>query len=69
MEENKQIIEVEYDEEKVKEYQDNYIMEEEGIGADEATPYDTQTVMNEDSIEDLLDSEDTEVILDEEEGE
>lgn len=38
-----QIIEVEYDESLVEEYKDNYIMEEEGIGADEAEPYDIQT--------------------------
>lgn len=43
MEEKEQTIEVEYDESLVEEYKDNYIMEEEGIGADEAEPYDTQT--------------------------
>ena len=34
MEENKQIIEVDYDKELVEEYKKNYIMEEDGIGDD-----------------------------------
>lgn len=38
-----QIIEVEYDEALVEEFKQNYIMEEEGIGADEAEPYGQQT--------------------------
>ena len=48
MENNKeQIIEVEYDASKVEEYKQNYIMEEEGIGAfDDAEPYDIQTNVN-----------------------
>ena len=55
MEKNKQIIEVDYDKEKVEEYKNNYIMEEEGIGADEIGEiYDTQTTFNTDTIEDLL---------------
>ena len=50
-----QIIEVEYNEELVKEYSDNYIMEEEGIGAEEiGVIYDGQTSFNEDTIEELL---------------
>ena len=45
---NKQIIEVDYDEELVEEYKNNYIMEEEGIGVfDDATPYDKQTTISE----------------------
>jgi hypothetical protein len=50
-----QIIQVEFDEELVKEYSDNYIMEEEGIGAEEVGPiYGEQISFNEDSINDLL---------------
>lgn len=41
--EREQVIEVEYDKDLVKEYKRNYIMEEEGIGADEEEPYDAQT--------------------------
>ena len=38
------------------EYQRNYIMEEEGIGADpDAEPYDTQTKLNEVPLEDMFD--------------
>ena len=32
-------------------------MEEEGIGADEAEPYDIQTTFNEDPIEDMVDED------------
>lgn len=43
-----QIIEVEYDSDLVEEYKQNYIMEEEGIGAfDDAEPYDIQNNFNE----------------------
>ena len=36
-----QVVEVDYDKDLVNEYQRNYIMEEEGIGADQdAEPYD-----------------------------
>ena len=42
-----QIIEVDYNEDLVEDYKNNYIMEEEGIGADEAEPYDTQENINE----------------------
>lgn len=60
MEENNlqegQIVEVDYDKDLVKEYQRNYIMEEEGIGADpDAEPYDTQTKLNEVPLEDMFD--------------
>jgi hypothetical protein len=34
---------IDYDAMLVEEYKLNYIMEEEGIGADEAEPYDIQT--------------------------
>ena len=55
MEEKKQIIEVDYDKELVEEYKKNYIMEEDGIGADEVGEvYDTQTTVNTDTIEELL---------------
>ena len=51
-----QIVEVDYDKNLVKEYQNNYIMEEEGIGADpDAEPYDTQTKINEIPLEDMFD--------------
>lgn len=50
-----QVIQVEFDEELVKTYSDNYIMEEEGIGAEEVGPiYGEQDSFNEDLIEDLL---------------
>lgn len=54
--EKEQIIEVEYDKDLVEEYEKNYIMEEEGIGAeeDEVEIYDTQDTFNEDSIDELL---------------
>lgn len=62
MEENKQVIEVEYDESKVEEYKNNYIMEEEGVGADpDVMPYDEQTTVNTDSKDELFDPEDSEV--------
>ena len=51
-----QIVEVDYDKNLVKEYQNNYIMEEEGIGADpDSEPYDTQTKLNEIPLEDMFD--------------
>ena len=58
-----QIIEVEYDKDLVEKYKENYIMEEEGIGADEAEPFDLQTTVNEDSLEEM--NEEGEVILEE----
>lgn len=51
-----QIVEVDYDKDLVKDYQNNYIMEEEGIGADpDAEPYDTQTKLNEVPLKDMFD--------------
>lgn len=51
-----QIVEVDYNKDLVEEYQRNYIMEEEGIGADpDADPYDTQTKLNEVPLEDMFD--------------
>lgn len=59
----KQIIEVEYDKDLVEKYKENYIMEEEGIGADEAEPFDLQTTVNEDLFEEM--NEEGEVIIEE----
>ena len=59
----KQIIEVEYDKDLVKKYKENYIMEEEGIGADEAEPFDIQTNVNEIPFEEM--NEEGEVIIEE----
>ena len=51
-----QVVEVDYNKDLVDEYKRNYIMEEEGIGADpDAEPYDTQTKLNEVSLEDMFD--------------
>ena len=51
-----QVVEVDYNKDLVNEYQRNYIMEEEGIGADpDAEPYDTQTKLNEVPLEDMFD--------------
>ena len=58
-----QIIEVDYDKDLVEKYKENYIMEEDGIGADEAEPFDLQTTVNEDSFEEM--NEEGEVILEE----
>ena len=61
-----QIVEVDYDKDLVKEYQNNYIMEEEGIGADpdlESEPYGTQTIINEVPLEEM--NEESEVIIEE----
>lgn len=61
-ENNEQVVEVEYNKELVEDYKKNYIMEEEGVGADpDATPYDEQTTFNTDSIEEMFDPEDSEV--------
>ena len=57
----KQIIEVDYDKDIVEKYKENYIMEEEGIGADETEPFDTQTKINEVPFEEM--NEEGEVIL------
>ena len=59
----KQIIEVDYDKDLVEKYKENYIMEEEGIGADEAEPFDLQTTVNEDPFEEM--NEEGEVIIEE----
>ena len=63
MEENKQVIEVEYDKKLVKDYQKNYIMEEEGTGVNEAEPYDIQKNINEVPFEEM--NEEGEVIIEE----
>lgn len=63
MEENKQIIEVDYDKELVEKYKKNYIMEEDGIGTElDAEPFDIQTNVNEVPFEEMI--EDGEVIID-----
>ena len=64
-----QVVEVPFDKDLVKEYQDNHIMEEEGVGANEdGEVYGTQTTVNTDTLEDLI-SEDTTIDNYEEEGE
>lgn len=67
-----QVIEVDYNKELVEEYKNNYIMEEEGIGADDVTPYGEQTTFNTDSLDELVTDGSTvdEVVeLEEKEGE
>ena len=59
----KQSIEAEYDKDLVEKYKEIYIMEEEGIGADEAEPFDLQNTVNEDSFEEM--NEEGEVIIEE----
>ena len=50
-----QVIEVEYNKERGEEYNNNYIMEEEGIGAEEVgSIYGEQTNFNTDTVEELL---------------
>ena len=50
-----QVIEVPYDKELVEEYKRQYIMEEEGIGAnEEGEVYGQQTTFNEDALDELL---------------
>ena len=57
-----QVIEVEYDKDLVEDYKQNYIMEEEGTGADpEAEPYDPQTTLNETPLDDMLDNGEAEI--------
>ena len=58
-----QIIEVDYDKKLVEKYKKNYIMEEDGIGADEAEPFDIQTNVNEIPFEEM--NEKGEVIIEE----
>ena len=51
-----QVVEIDYNKDLVEDYKRNYIMEEEGIGADpDAEPYDTQTKINEVPLEDMFD--------------
>ena len=51
-----QVVEIDYNKDLVEDYNRNYIMEEEGIGADpDAEPYDTQTKINEIPLEDMFD--------------
>lgn len=55
MEENKeQVVEVDYNEELVEKYKNEYIMEEDGVGADElGEPSDLQDTFNEDDISEI----------------
>lgn len=63
MEENKQVIEVDYDKELVEKYKKNYIMEEDGTGAElDVEPFDIQTNVNEVPFEEMI--EDGEVVID-----
>ncbi len=63
MEEKEQVIEVDYDKELVEKYKNNYIMEEEGIGAElDAEPFDTQDKLNEVPFSEMI--EDGEVVID-----
>lgn len=51
-----QVVEIDYNKDLVEDYKRNYIMEEEGIGADpDAEPYDIQTKLNEVPLEDMFD--------------
>ena len=59
-----QVIEVKYDKKLVDKYKKNYIMEQEGIGADlDNEPFDTQNKVNEVPFEDMI--ENGEVIIEE----
>ena len=60
--EEKQVIEVEYDEKLVEDYKKNYIMEEEGICTIEGEVYDTQAKLNKVPFNEMID--DGEVVLD-----
>ena len=55
-----QVVEVDYNKDLVEEYKRNYIMEEEGTGALDEEPFDTQSTLNEVSFEEMI--EDGEVI-------
>ena len=57
-----QIIEVYYDKDLVKKYKENYIMEEDGIGALDNEPFDGQTKINEVPFEEMI--EEGEVVID-----
>ena len=59
----KQTMEVEYNKDLVEKYKENYIMEEDGIGANEAEPFDTQSKVSEAPFEDMI--EVGEVIIEE----
>ena len=51
-----QVVEIDYNKDLVEDYKRNYIMEEEGIGADpDAEPYNIQTKLNEVPLEDMFD--------------
>lgn len=50
-----QVVEVDYDKDLVEEYKRNYIMEEEGIGALDEEPFDTQSTLNEAPFEEMID--------------
>ena len=59
-----QVIEVKYDKKLVEKYKKNYIMEQEGIGADLYNePFDTQNNVNEIPFNEMI--EDGEVIIEE----
>ena len=63
MEENKQVIEVDYDKELVEKYKNNYIMEEDGTGAElDVEPFDIQDKVNEVPFEEMI--EYGEVVID-----
>jgi hypothetical protein len=62
-EKNEQIIEVEYNKDLVEKYKENYIMEEEGTGAEDTEPYDIQTNVNDVPFEEM--NEEGEVIIEE----
>ena len=50
-----QVVEVNYNKDLVDEYQRNYIMEEEGIGALDEEPFDAQSTLNEVPFEEMID--------------
>ena len=59
-----QVIECDYDKDLVEKYKSEYIMEEDGIGADiEAEPSDLQSTFNEVPFSDMIDE--GEVIIEE----
>ena len=63
MKENKQVIEVDYKKELVEKYKKNYIMEEDGIGAElDAEPFDIQNNFNEVPFEEMI--EEGEAVID-----
>lgn len=50
-----QVVEVDYNKDLVEKYKRNYIMEEEGIGALDEEPFDTQSTLNEVPFEEMID--------------